>query len=387
MSGFSRRGVLGSGLAVATGASAASTTVRATTAESSLDAAANLAVQKARAAGACPGAAVSIWRDGKPLLAKSYGIANLETGTPLAARSIFRIGSLTKQFMAAAIVKLFAEGRLQLDEPIAHYLDSFVPLTPVTFYELLTHTAGLHSDDAGPVCLSPGTKGKSQVDLARAIAAQPKPFDFPPGTAWLYSNANYIVLGAAVEKITGKALSEAMRKLIFVPLRLTNTAFDRSDDVVPGRVSGYTPGGTRGGFVHAAYIPIEEAGGAGAMRSTAEDLCAWHHRLFGGALFGARYVNMMTVAGRLRSGQPSGMHRYSPKDAAYGDVQYGFGLLIPPPFKGHRSVLHYGAINGFASCLETYIDIGLTLAVLCNADVNSNLPIRRIRHIVIDQLL
>ncbi|MGH6875888.1 MAG: serine hydrolase domain-containing protein [Rhizomicrobium sp.] len=387
MSAFSRREFMGAVPAVATGLVAPNAIAGRRRAKDRFAASAGSAIQSALKAGASPGAAVAIWRNGTVEYATARGTANLETGTPTSAAHIFRIGSLTKQFTAAAIVKLSAQGRLKLDDPVARRLDFFSKLPPVTLRELLTQTAGLHSDETAPVCLPANRRSVSQIALARAIAAQAKPFDFPPGTAWLYSNANYIVLGAIIEEITGSALAEAMQSLVFAPLGLKDTAFDNSADVVRGRASGYTPGDKGGSFVHPDYIPIEEAGGAGAMRSTADDLCAWHHRLLNAELFDSTRVEEMVTPGRLRDGQLSGTHRFLPTDAAYGDTQYGFGLLLPPPTKGERSILHYGAINGFAACLETYVDLGLTLAVLCNADMNPQLPIRPIRRLVIDQLL
>ena len=384
---LSRRTLLGAGSVAMAGLAAAPATAAPAKRTGSLEAATDAAVEAALKAGACAGVAVALWRDGKALLDKGYGAANLETATAVEPHSIFRIGSLTKQFTAAAVVKLSAQGRVKLDAPVAQYLKCFAPLAAVTLYELLTHTAGLHSDDSAPVCLPADGKSPSQTDLARAIAAQAKPFDFPPGTAWLYSNANYIVLGAVIEAVAGTPLHEAMRSLLFEPLGLNATAFDRAEDVVRGRVSGYTPGATAGTFVNAAYIPVAQAGGAGAMRSTAGELCAWHHKLFGGALFDAAQLRKMTTPGQLRDGRLSGAHRFSPQDAVYGDTQYGFGLLLPPPVKGQRSVLHYGAIDGFGACLETYPDRAMTLAVLCNADMNPVLPIRALRHVVIDQLL
>lgn len=382
---LSRRTVLGAGSAAVTGFPVGHAAASAK--QDRLEAAVDAAVAAARKAGACPGAAVAICRNGHELLAKGYGSANLETATDVGARSIFRIGSLTKQFTAAAVVKLSAQGRARLDAPVAEYLKFFAPLPKVTLYELLTHTAGLHSDESASVCLAADDKKPTQIDQARDIAAQAKPFDFPPGTAWLYSNANYIVLGAVIEAITGAPLRTAMRTLLFDLLGLGSTAFDRSEEIVAGRVSGYTPGEAAGKFTNAAFIPITQAGGAGAMRSTAHDLCVWHHKLLGGALFDSSHVRKMTTPGRLRDGRLSGAHRFSPGDANYGETQYGFGLLLPPPVKGHSSVLHYGAINGFAACLETYSDLGLTLAVLCNADMNPELPIRALRHVVIDHLL
>jgi CubicO group peptidase (beta-lactamase class C family) len=387
MSNFSRREVIGAVPAVATGLTTTKPIAEAGHAKGQFAAAADSAIQTALRAGATPGAAVSIWRNGTVEFSATIGTANLETSTPISAAHIFRIGSLTKQFTAAAIVKLSTEGKLNLDDPVARHLRFFSKLSPVTLHELLTHTAGLHSDETAPICLSENRESPSQIALARAIAAQTKPFDFPPGTAWLYSNANFIVLGAIIEEITGSALADAMRALIFAPLGLKDAAFDFSADVVRGRASGYTPGVKTGSFLQAGYVAIEQAGGAGAMRSTAHDLCAWHYRLLNGALFDRAHIEAMMTPGRLRDGQLSGAHRFSPTDTAYGDTQYGLGLLIPPPAKGHRSILHYGAIDGFAGYIETYVELGLTVTVLCNADMNPQLPIRPIRHLVIDQLL
>ncbi len=311
MTVFSRRALIGAASMAGTGIATSKVSAGSARRPDRLEAAVNAAVQTAMKGGACPGTAVSIWRKGKVAFSKSYGAANLETGTAASQMSVFRIGSLTKQFTAAAIVKLAAEGKLTLDDPVARHLEFFSKLPAVTLRELLTHTAGLHSDETGPICLPEDGKEPSQVDLARAIGHQAKPFDFPPGTAWLYSNANYIVLGAVIEKITATPLAETMRALVFAPLGLTDTAFDDSAEIVRGRVSGYTRAAKAGSFMHADYIPIAEAGGAGAMRSTARDLCAWHHRLLSGDLFDATHVRAMMTPGRLRDGRLSGAHRFS----------------------------------------------------------------------------
>jgi len=343
------------------------------------------AVEVAIEAGACPGVALQISHRGQPLYLRNYGLANLETGTSVTSGSIFRIGSLTKQFTAAMIVKLAAQGRLSLDDSAAKYLPCFAKAPAFTLRELLNHTAGLHDDDSAPN--PPSTS--SQVDLAKAISQQGKLFDFQPGTAWLYSNANYVVLGAAIEQVTGHPLADAAAELVFRPLQLGDTAFDTAAAVVFGRADGYTPiAGKPRAFAHADFIDIAQAGGAGAMRSNTRDLCRWHHALFDNRLFDAQHVQMMLTPGRLRDGRPSSSHRFSPNDdRSYGDVQYGMGLLLPPPEHGHRSVAHYGFINGFAACLETWLDVGLTTAILCNADMGPAMPFRDLRRLVRETLL
>lgn len=339
-------------------------------------------------AGACPAVAIRVCQDGRELVSQHYGLANIETGSPLGEQGVFRIGSLTKQFTAALILKLAADRRLALDDAVSKYLPFFPAGKLFTLRELMNHTAGLHDDPQEISCPAGSREPKSQIQLAREMSGQKKLFDFDPGTAWLYSNANYIVLGAVAEQITGMPLAQATSTLIFGPLGLAHTAFDRSDAVVPGRVSGYSP--LQNGkdlFAHAAFIEISDTGGAGAMRSTAADLCQWHASLFANRLFSADFVRMMIEPGRLRDGRLGGSNRFSPDDASYGDVQYGMGLLIPPAAGGVRSVLHYGFINGFATCLETYLEHGLTTAILCNGDMGPNHPIRSLRQIVSKQLL
>lgn len=388
---LSRRTFIGAGAMLAASAALPSAFARSPampTATDAVAAALDAGAEASLRAHACPGIAVHIARHGKTLYARHYGEANLETGTPVGAGSIFRIGSLTKQFTAALIVKLAEQRRLTLDTPTADILPFFAGQPRFTLRELLHHTAGLHEDD-GSSDPPDTTDSPTQIELASRISRQKKLFDFAPGTAWRYSNANYIVLGAVVERVTGKSLADAARSMIFTPLDLRATAFDAVRDVVPGRVSGYTPrpdAATH--FDHAAFIDIAQAGGAGAMRSDAADLCRWHHALFTNRLFDARHTAMMITPGRLRDGRLSGSHRFlAADDDAYGEVQYGMGLLIPPPWHGQRSVMHYGFIDGFAACLETWLDVGLTTAILCNGDMGPHMPFHALRRVVSRTLL
>ncbi len=338
------------------------------------------AVENALTAHACPGAAIAVARNGAIVLSRSYGFANVETRTPVSGWTIFRIGSLTKQFTAAAILKLAAMNRVDLRVPVATYLPSAHPLPHFSLLELMNQTAGLHSDDVD----GPPTVAKTQIGLADDIFRQGKPFDFDPGTAWLYSNANYIVLGAVIESVMAMPLERAMAELIFTPLSLTTAAIDRPGDVVLDRASGYTPTDDAAApFDNAPYIDVSQTGGAGAMRATAIDLCRWYHALLGGKLFDRAHIDLMLAAGRLRDGRPSSANRFSAEDAHYGDVEYACGLLISGPSNPHPSILHYGAIKGFAAVLQTYVTNNLTFAVLCNGDIGPAMPFSAIRKEVI----
>ena len=159
---------------------------------------------------AAPGITIALAERGVIIYSAASGSANLETNTPVSVDSVFRIGSLSKQFTAAAALKLAEQGRLDLDAPVERILPAFRDKAMFSLREAMHHSAGLHSDERGdglPTNGSPIT----QVRLADAIASQNKLFDFDPGTAWLYSNANYIVLGAAIEMATRQPFDAAMR--------------------------------------------------------------------------------------------------------------------------------------------------------------------------------
>ncbi|MEO7504189.1 MAG: serine hydrolase domain-containing protein [Sphingomicrobium sp.] len=334
------------------------------------------AARAALATGAAPGLAVAVAEQGKLLLARGFGAANLETSTIVAPDSVFRIGSLSKQFTAAAALKLAAAGKLDLDSPVDKLLPAFAGKPAFSLREAMHHTAGLHSDEGG--ALPDDGKPISQVRLAEAIAAQHQLTDFAPGTAWLYSNANYIVLGAAIEVAARMPFDAAMKDLLFRPLGLASTAVDRADEVVARRVSGYTPDdkATPPGWANAAWLDIWQAGGAGAIRSTVGDLARWHQALLGGKIVDR---SALLAPGRLRDGRLSGANRFSPEDAHYGDVQYAGGLLVTPASKSPRVVQHYGFISGFSALLETELDRMRTLVVLLNCDPGPKLPFHALR--------
>lgn len=330
-----------------------------------------------------PGAAVALARAGVPFYSHGFGLANLETATPVGIATVFRYGSLTKQFVAAAAIRLAAQGKLDLGAPVLGLLPAFKQLKPFSTLELMHQTAGLHSDESEELP-SQAVKARNQIELAAEIAGQAKPFDFDPGTAWLYSNANFIVLGAVIEQVTKLPLAQAMKALVFDPLGLTSMAIDTPDEIVAGRASGYsqTDDPARP-FANAAYADPSQAGGAGAMRGTVMDLVRWHAALLSGKLFDQTHVSLMTAPGKLRDGRLSGANRYSSDDAHYGDTQYACGLLVTGPSEVNPSILHYGSFYGFCAMVQTFTRKNVTIAALCNSDLGPGVPFRGIRKAVI----
>lgn len=332
-----------------------------------------------------PGISFVIWDNGKEIYSRHAGLANLETRANVVGTSIFRIGSLTKQFAGALILKLVAAKKLSLTDPAHKYLPFLAKHASFTILELLNHTAGVRDGDYDTASL----QTHSQIEQAERIAQQNPFFDFLPGTAWLYSNANYILIGAIIEKVAEKSLADAGSQLLFQPLGLQHTAFDDPSDVVIGRASGYTPTGEPDSpFKNAEYLAVNLAGAAGAMRSTASDLCRWQRALFEGDVLPTPFSRMMTLPGRLRSGKLSSTTRFSENDKPMGNTQYGLGLMLDnATLDGSLIVAHHGGVNGFASYLASHPSSGVTYACLCNADTHPGLPFRDIRRQVFADIL
>lgn len=382
MKSINRRTVIGGMLAVGLAGSVKSQTLKLLPA--ALGQAVNIAAKASIKDRAAPGVAIAVMRQGRLILSRGYGVANLETKTLVRADSVFRIGSLTKQFAAAAAYRLVEQGRLKLDAPVSSIIPAFSRIASIRVEELIHHNAGLHEDEA-ETAASPDpatTAGPRQIILANAIAAQTKPFDFEPGTAWHYSNSNYIVLGAIIEAITRQPLGEAIGDLVLHHPGLVPLAVDDSAAVIPGRVSGYSLPAPDQAYNNAHCLEIIDAGAAGAMRGTAPALCAWHDRLLSGQVIGKQALEQMLTPGQLRDGRLSSAHRHAPEDASYGDVEYGGGLLLSPVGTSPRTISHNGFINGFAAVLETDVDRRISFAVLCNADVGPSLPFRAVRKAV-----
>ncbi|MEO5622327.1 MAG: serine hydrolase domain-containing protein, partial [Dokdonella sp.] len=204
--------------------------------EAKIDAAAKEEVRSGHVAGA----AVAVLRNGRLVFARGYGRANIELGNPVTARTVFRIGSLTKQFTAAGILLLAEQGKLKVDDKLSLYLPDFPRANEVTLRDLLNHTSGIHNFTEGPVIDKISTSGATVQELVADIAGQSPLYDFEPGTGWWYSNSNYALLGAVIEKVSGKSWSAFMKAEVFDKLGMAQTAADDARDVVPGRASGYS---------------------------------------------------------------------------------------------------------------------------------------------------
>jgi len=318
--------------------------------------------------------------------ASGFGVQRLPNGAPVTAETPFRIGSVTKQFTAAAILRLAQQGRLSLDDRLSKYFPTFPGADKVTLRELLTHTSGIHNYtdvlNSNPLVGGPTLmKAHTTAQWVDHIARQRPLYDFPPGTAWHYTNSGYFLLGAIVEKISGQPLGAYLRDQFFAPLGMHETVVDDGSDTAPGRAVGYAhaPWSERW-FVRPLQVSLTNAGGAGALWSSATDLVTWMQALMGGRVVDAASLQEMTTPARLSDGRLASANKVNIDPTDVGD--YGFGLRIMS-FDGHRRIGHDGDIPGFQAGLSTYPDDRITIAVVANTPGGADELEQRIAKVVL----
>jgi CubicO group peptidase (beta-lactamase class C family) len=318
-------------------------------------------------AGSAPGVSVAVMRKARLVFKKGYGYENLETMTPVTAETVFRVGSITKMFTAAAVLRLTEEGRLSVDDPVSKYISELAAAGPLTLRMLLTQTSGLHDYTHTPAFGEEQRNSHTTKQMIDYIASMKPLTDFAAGSKWAYSNSNYYVLGAIVEKVSGASLGQYLETNIIAPAGITTTVADREDDVVLHRASGYVPvEGKSGHFRNAPFFSMDNAGGAGALRSTAVDLARWQQALFAGRIITLRSVAAMTTPGRLNDGAIA-IRPDAP--ISLGPPSYGFGLELGT-VDGEQAIGHGGSVPGFTSYLVTFPKLQMTVAIMTNGAPN-----------------
>lgn len=285
--------------------------------------------------------AVLVARDDKVVLDKAYGDANLEWSIPNTTTTKFRLGSITKQFTAACILLLEERGKLHVEDPIKQYLpDSPATWDKITLFNLLTHTSGIPNLTALPgfqaIRQTPTTVEKT------ILVFRDKPLVFQPGEKWQYSNSNFVVLGAVIEKLTGGSYEKFVTDNIFTPLGMKDSGYDSNSTIIAHRASGYSPNPS--GIVNADYVNMTVPHAAGALYSTTGDLWKWERALYGGKVLSPASLKKMTTAYK---------------------EDYGFGLLITDDH-GRKLYNHGGSIEGFNTALSYYPDTKVAVVVLAN---------------------
>jgi len=323
--------------------------------------------------GATAGAALGVASRSRVLLERGFGFANLETQTPVLADTVFRIGSCTKQFTAAAVLLLAERGKLSLSEPIGRYFPDFPRGQQVTIEQLLNHTSGIHDYVSGGFPADAGDAWRLDPERHRFFARMTPLFDFEPGTHWLYSNSGYALLGEIIEKASGQPYGAFLKTALFDLAGMTATALDDPNDIVLRRASGYAlRDGKAGSFRNnrGAGLPVAEGG----IRSTVGDLLRWNRTLYGGKILAPASLARMTAPASVNNGLPVGQAHFVPNGQAPGsppafvqDPDYGLGLEVCKMF-GQRVLWHSGGIPGFNALLLRFVAQEMDVALLTNSD-------------------
>jgi D-alanyl-D-alanine carboxypeptidase len=309
------------------------------------------AVQAVLKSTGVPSASVAVVQDGKIAYVQAYGSAQLDPQAAATTAMRYSIGSISKQFTAAAILMLAEQGKLSLDDPVSKYVPNLTDGDKVTIRELLSHTSGYQDfwpqDYVPPLMLKPITAEQIMDMWAR------KPLDFEPGTKWQYSNTNYVIAGVIVEKVSGMPLLQFLSQKVFTPLNMKSVADTDANKLPPTDPTGYM----RYALGPLRPAPKEGRGwmfAAGELAMTAEDLARWDISVIDqGVLKPASYQAMETEV-LLKNGVGS---------------RYGLGVSVSNN-GGHRVLEHGGEVSGFVAENIVLPDDKIAVVALTNQDAS-----------------
>lgn len=302
-----------------------------------------------------PGCAVGVSEQGRPVLERAYGMADLEHDIANRADTIFEAGSVSKQFTAAAVLVLARDGKLSLDDPVRTYVPELPDYgVPLTIRHMLTHTSGLR--DWGSLMAIAGMPRGSRTythDHVVDILSRQEALNFTPGSHWSYSNSGYNLAAVIVARVSGMSFAEFSRTRLFEPLGLTHTSWrDDYRRVVPGRAIAYAPAS---GDRFLQDMPFEDVHGNGGLLTTVGDLLTWNAAVMTGPMSGPDMGGRQHTLATLTDGQT---------------LHYGLGVFRSV-YKGLPEIYHSGSTAGYRAFLTYYEPANLSVAVLCNA-ANAN---------------
>jgi D-alanyl-D-alanine carboxypeptidase len=305
-----------------------------------------------------PGLSVAVVRGADTLLYKGYGLANVEDSVPATTATVYRIGSITKQFTASGILRLVEQGKIQLDAPLSAYLPNFPePGRRATIRQLLTHTSGIPSYT--DLSSFPDKRRTDLTDDQLLALVDRRPLDFPPGTRWHYDNSGYYILGVILQHLTGTPYGTYIEQTIAKPLGLNDTRYCATAPLIPRRADGYSLDSNT--VINADWLSMNLPGAAGALCSTVGDLLKWQRALTNGQVVNPATYRQMTTPAVLADGK---------------STRYGFALSAYA-LHGHPTVEHSGGINGFSSQLSYFPADSLSVVVLLNTDAASSSVLAR----------
>lgn len=299
-----------------------------------------------------PGCAVLIAKKGEVLLEKGYGTANIELNVPIKSEMVFRIGSITKQFTAMAILQLADKGQIALTDSIQKFIKDFhFKGKTITIENLLTHTSGIKGyeqiDPKVPNAMRIDFSPKTVIDSLDKLS-----LEFDPNTRYNYSNSNYFLLGYIIEQVSGKSYHQYIKENIIEPAGLSSTFYESQTHLIPNRANGYSL--SDGKYWNADFISMALVYSAGALRSNVSDLYKWHKALYEGKI-----VKKETF---LKAIQP-----YKLVDGK--QIDYGYGFFNKTE-NGINSIGHGGAIDGFRAIEMYYPEQEIYITLLCNSETD-----------------
>jgi len=306
-----------------------------------------------------PGAAVVVMQGGKIVYTGARGMADIAAGKPITPDTVFRLGSITKQFAAAVIVQLAQEGKLSLDDPLSKFLPGYPePGRSATVRQLLQHTSGIQSYTEMPGVMNPVSTAIPRSTETLVAVFKDAPAVSKPGEVWAYNNSGYVLIGAIIEKVTGKAWHEALAERITRPLGLASIRDGVAGEAAnPAMAKGYT-GEATAAAQPSQYIHMSTPGAAGSLIGTVGDLAKWAEALHHGKVVDAAHYAMMIAPTQLPDGST---------------YPYGFGLGLDP-MRGRAAIWHSGGIFGFETDSIYLPEADIFVAVFANSDAPQTSP-------------
>ena len=307
--------------------------------------------------------------NGKVIYKGGFGLANMEWNIPNTADTKFRLGSITKQFTAMLTLELVEQGKIKLDGKISDYLPDYRKDIgeKVTVHHLLTHTSGIPSYTSQPGFFANVSRNPYKVsDFVKQYTSGN--LEFEPGTKYSYNNSGYFLLGAIIERVTGKTYDQALKEMIFDKVGMKDTGYDLHNPLIPKRASGYQKAPS--GYINAAYLDMSIPYAAGSMYSTVEDLYLWDQVLYTDKLLTQQSKELM----------------YKPflEEYAYGWVVTNASFKVKD--QAIPVITHGGGINGFSTTIVRYPTEKHLIVILDNTgSPNLNRLSEKIARILYDQ--
>jgi len=296
-----------------------------------------------------PSASLAIVKGGKLAYTHAYGKARLDPATPATPDMRYSIGSISKQFTAAAILLLQEDGKLNLDDAVGKFVPGLTRGNEVTIRQILSHTSGYQDYWPEDYVMTPMLKPESAQQILDTWGK--KPLDFEPGTQWQYSNTNFVIAGRIVEAITGAPLMDLLTTRVFRPLGMKSVWNSDETRLTHADATAYY----RNALGPLREAPKEGRGwmfAAGELAMTAHDLALWDETLIAQTVLKPESYKQMFTEIKLKDGK--GTH-------------YGLGVDVRDR-DGHRSIEHSGEVSGFVSDNQVLVDDGVAVAVLTNQD-------------------